>query len=150
MAATWLYRVASILFVLFALGHTYGFLSFRPSSAEGRAVYESMNSVHLVVRGQDYTYGGFYRGFGLSATISLLFWAFLCWYLGELARTNPAVIGALGWAFFAAQVAGAVLGSSILVRQPGSYLCWSRYSWAWQLGWRAARNKPADTSARER
>jgi hypothetical protein len=110
MAATWLYRVASILFVLFALGHTYGFLSFRPSSAEGRAVYESMNSVHLVVRGQDYTYGGFYRGFGLSATISLLFWAFLCWYLGELARTNPAVIGALGWGFFAAQVAGAVLG----------------------------------------
>jgi len=96
--------------VLFALGHTYGFLRFRPSSAEGRAVYESMNSVHLVVRGQDYTYGGFYRGFGLSATISLLFWAFLCWYLGELARTNPAVIGALGWAFFAAQVAGAVLG----------------------------------------
>ena len=96
--------------MLFALGHTYGFLSFRPSSAEGRAVYESMNSVHLVVRGQDYTYGGFYRGFGLSATISLLFWAFLCWYLGELARTNPAVIGALGWAFFAAQVAGAVLG----------------------------------------
>jgi len=110
MAATRLYRVASILFVLFALGHTYGFLRFRPSSAEGRAVYESMNSVHLVVRGQDYTYGGFYRGFGLSATISLLFWAFLCWYLGELARTNPAVIGALGWAFFAAQVAGAVLG----------------------------------------
>jgi len=110
MAATWLYRVASILFVLFALGHTYGFLSFRPSSAEGRAVYESMNSVHLVVRGQDYTYGGFYRGFGLSATISLLFWAFLCWYLGELAWTNPAVIGTLGWAFFAAQVAGAVLG----------------------------------------
>ena len=108
MAATWLYRVASILFVLFALGHTYGFLSFRPSSAEGRAVYESMNSVHLLVRGQDYTYGGFYRGFGLSATISMLFWAFLCWYLGE-ARTNPAVIGALSWAFFAAQVAGAVL-----------------------------------------
>ena len=109
MAATWLYRVASILFVLFALGHTYGFLSFRPSSAEGRAVYESMNSVHLVVRGQDYTYGGFYRGFGLSATISMVFWAFLCWYLGELARTNPAVIGALGWAFFAAQVASAAL-----------------------------------------
>jgi hypothetical protein len=109
MAATWLYRVASILFVLFALGHTYGFLSFRPSSAEGRAVYESMNSVHLVESGRSYTYGGFYRGFGLSATISMLFWAFLCWHLGELARTNPATIGALGWAFFAVQVAGAVL-----------------------------------------
>jgi len=109
MAATWLYRVASILFVLFALGHTYGFLSFRPSSPEGRAVYDAMNSVHLVERGQSYTYGGFYRGFGLSATTSMLFWAFLCWHHGELARTNPAAIGALGWAFFAVQVAGAVL-----------------------------------------
>lgn len=109
MAATWLYRVASIVFVLFALGHTYGFLSFRPSSAEGLAVYESMNSVHLVESGRSYTYGGFYRGFGLSATISMLFWAYLCWYLGELARTNPAAIGTLGWAFFAVQVAGAVL-----------------------------------------
>jgi hypothetical protein len=109
MAATWLYRVASIVFVLFAFGHTYGFLSFRPSSAEGLAVYESMNRVHLVESGPSYTYGGFCRGFGLSATISMLFWAYLCWYLGELARTNPAAIGTLGWAFFAVQVAGAVL-----------------------------------------
>jgi hypothetical protein len=95
------------VFVLFALGHTYGFLSFRPSSARGFAVYESMNSVHLVESGRSYTYGGFYRGVGLSATISMLFWAYLCWYLGELARTNPAAIGTL--AFFAVQVAGAVL-----------------------------------------
>lgn len=109
MAATWLYRVALILFVLFALGHTYGFLSFRPSSPEGRAVYESMSSVGLVESGPSYTYGGFNRGFGLSATVSMLFWAFLCWYLGELARANPAAIGALGWAFLAVQVAGAVL-----------------------------------------
>jgi hypothetical protein len=97
------------VFVLFALGHTYGFLSFRPSSAEGRAVYESMNSVHLVESGRSFTYGGFYRGFGLSATVSMLFWAYLCWHLGELARTNPAAIGTLGWAFFAVQLAGVVL-----------------------------------------
>ena len=68
-----------------------------------------MNSVSAVESSRSYTYGGFYRGFGLSATISMLFGAFLCWYLGELARTNPAAIGALGWAFLAAQVAGAVL-----------------------------------------
>lgn len=48
-------------------------------------------------------------GFGLSATISMLFWAFLSWHLGELVRTNAAAIRALGWAFFAVQVAGAVL-----------------------------------------
>ena len=144
MAATRLYRVASILLVLFALGHTYGFLSFRPSSAEGLAVYESMNSVHLVESGRSYTYGGFYRGFGLSATISMLFWAYPCWYLG------PAAIGTLGWAFFAVQVAGSVLSFLYSGAHPWCDPCWSRYSWDWQLGWRAANNKPADTSARER
>lgn len=106
MAATWLYRVASILFVLFALGHTYGFLSFRSSSPEGRAVYESMTSVRLGEGGRSDAYGGFYRGFGMSATISMLFWALLCWYLGELARATPAAAGALVWASFAVQVAG--------------------------------------------
>ena len=109
MAATWLYRVAAVVFLLFAAGHTYGFLSFRPSSMEGRAVYESMNSVQFVEDGRSYTYGNFYRVFGLSATVSMLFWAFLCWHLGELARTNPGTIGALGWSLFAVQIAGAVL-----------------------------------------
>jgi hypothetical protein len=109
MASTWLYRVAAIVFVLFAVDHTYGFLSFRASSADGRAVYEAMNSVHLMEKGRSYTYGGFYRGFGLFATMSMIFWAFLCWHLGELARTNPAGIGALAWAFFALQTAGAAL-----------------------------------------
>ena len=65
--------------------------------------------VHFVVKGRSYTYGGFYRGFGLSATVSLIFSAFLSWHLGELARSTPAAIGALGWAFFVAQIAGVVL-----------------------------------------
>lgn len=109
MAATWLYRIAAVVFLLFAAGHTYGFLSFRPQSVEGRAVYESMNTVRFVEEGRSYTYGNFYRVFGLSATVSMLFWAFLCWHLGKLARTDPGAIGALGWGFFAVQIAGAAL-----------------------------------------
>ncbi len=109
MAATWLYRIAALVFVLFALGHTYGFLSLRPPSDEGRAVYNAMNTVHFVVNGRSYTYGNFYRGFGLSCTVSLIFSAFLSWYLGELARSTPAAIGALGWTFFAVQLASVVL-----------------------------------------
>ena len=109
MAATWLYRIAAIVFALFAVGHTYGFLSLRPPLDEGRAVYNAMNAVHFVVNGRSYTYGAFYRGFGLSCTVSLIFSAFLSWHLGELARSTPAAIGALGWVFFVVQVAGAVL-----------------------------------------
>jgi hypothetical protein len=35
--------------------------------------------------------------------------AFLCWHLGDLARSSPAAIGSLGWVFFAVQVVGVVL-----------------------------------------
>jgi len=109
MNSTLLYRIATFVFVLFAFGHTYGFLSFRPPSAEGRAVYESMNSVPFQVGGKSFTYGGWYRGFGLSATFSMLFWAFLSWHLANLAKSNPAAVGNLGWALFIIQIAGAVL-----------------------------------------
>jgi hypothetical protein len=109
MSATLLYRIAAFVFVLFAVGHTYGFLSLRAPSAEGRAVYDAMHNVHFELHGRSYTYGGFYRGFGLSATVSIVFWAFLSWHLGELARSAPSAIGALGWSFFAVQLAGVVL-----------------------------------------
>jgi hypothetical protein len=109
MAATWLYRIAAAVFMLFAVGHTYGFLSLRAPSEEGRAVYNAMNTVHFAVNGQNYTYGKLYHGFGLSCPVSLIFSAFLSWHLRELARSTPAAIGALGWVFFGVQVAGVVL-----------------------------------------
>ena len=109
MTATWLYRIAAIVFVLFALGHTYGFLSLRAPSQEARAVYAAMNTVHFVVDGRSYAYGDFYRGFGLSCTVSMIFCAYLSWRLGELARSNPVSVGVLGWVFFGFQLAGVAL-----------------------------------------
>lgn len=109
MKATLLYRIAAIIFVLFAVGHTYGFLSLRVPSAEGRAVFDAMNTVRFVVHDRSYSYGEFYRGFGLSCTVSMVLSAFLAWHLGELARLAPSAIGALGWIFFVAQLAGLVL-----------------------------------------
>jgi len=108
MTATRLYRIAAVIFVLFALGHTCGFLSLRAPD-QGSAVYEAMNSVHFVVHGRSYPYGGFYRGFGLSCTVSMILLAFLSWHLGKLARSAPATIGFMGWAFFATQIANVVL-----------------------------------------
>jgi hypothetical protein len=116
VSATLLYRIAAVLFVLFAVGHTYGFLSLRPPSAEGRAVYDAMNNVRFEVGGRSFTYGAFYRGFGLSCSASMILSAFLCWHLGALARSAPAAIGALGWVFFAVQVIG--VGLSFLYFGP--------------------------------
>lgn len=76
---------------------------------EARAVFDAMNTTHFEVGGRSFSYGGFYRGFGLSCTVSLLLSAFLSWHLGKLARSTPGAIGLLGWVFFAAQLAGVVL-----------------------------------------
>jgi hypothetical protein len=109
MSATLLYRIAAVVLVLFAAGHTFGFLKFTPPNPEGIAVRDAMDSVHLQVGSGKVTYGGFYRGFGLFCTAYLLFAAYIAWYLGGLAKSNPQAIGALGWVFFALQLVGLVL-----------------------------------------
>ena len=109
MSATILFRVASVVCLLFALGHTFGFLSFKPPTAEALAVRKAMSDVVFKVGGSDLSYGGFYRGFGLSCTVSMLFSAILCWQLGTLASVHPRAIASVAWSLFGVQVLGVVL-----------------------------------------
>ena len=109
MTATLLYRIAAVALLLFAAGHTFGFLSFRPPSTEGLAVYNAMNSVHFDFNGAARSYGEFYTGFGLMVTAYLLFCAFLAWRLGSLAASQPKAIGVLAWAFVVVQLVILVL-----------------------------------------
>lgn len=98
MRASLLYRISSAVLVLFAVGHTIGFLRFKPPTAEGIAVRQAMTNVHFQVSGSDFSYAGFYEGFGLFVTAYLLFSAFLAWHLSK--RPDPTI----GWAFCAVQV----------------------------------------------
>jgi hypothetical protein len=109
MSPTLLYRIAALLFLLFAAGHTLGFLKFTPPTAEGVAVRDAMNNVHFQIGRATFSYGGFYVGFGLYVTVYLLFSVYLAWHLGGLASRDPGAIGALGWVFFAVQLASLVL-----------------------------------------
>lgn len=109
MNASFLYRASSVLLALFAVGHTLGFLKFKPASSEGLAVRESMTAVQFEFKGKRYSYGRFYRGFGLTITAYLLFSAFLAWHLSAVAATQPQTTVALAWAFAAVQAACLVL-----------------------------------------
>jgi hypothetical protein len=104
-----LYRIAAVLFILFALGHTVGFLTLTPPTPESVAVRDSMSGVHFQVRGATLSYGGFYRGFGLNISAYLFFSSFLAWHLSGQSLRQPQAIGSLGWAFFALQLAGLAL-----------------------------------------
>jgi len=109
MKSVWLYRIAAVFLVLFGAGHTFGFLTFRPPTVEGRAVWDAMNHVPLPMGGNTFTYGGFYVAFGLDISLYLFFSAFLAWYLSEQAQRAPQAIGALAWGFVALQAGGLVL-----------------------------------------
>lgn len=104
----WL-KTAAVLMLLFAAGHTLGFLTFQPASPEGRAVWASMNSVHFSDAGGSFSYGGFYRGFGLSITASQLFLAWLLWLLASMARRHSRDAEQIAWAIGVLQVIGAGL-----------------------------------------
>ena len=71
MNATLLYRIAAALLFLFAVLHTFGFLGFKPPTAEGLAVRDAMTSVQFEIKGASGSYGKFYMGFGLTVTAYL-------------------------------------------------------------------------------
>ncbi|MEQ1473060.1 MAG: hypothetical protein ABLQ96_04525, partial [Candidatus Acidiferrum sp.] len=51
-----------------------------------------------------FTYGMFYRGFGLLLTAYLLFTAYVAWHLGNQSRRRPSEIATLSWVFAALQL----------------------------------------------
>src|SRR5262249_23229075 len=152
MTATLLYRIAAVVLLLFAVGHTLGFLKFRPRNADGAAVFDSMNSVRLQVGNGKLTYGGFYRGFGLFCTLYLLFAAYLAWHLGSLAHSNPQAVGSLGWTFFALQLLSIVVSWLYFLPPPAMFSAllavltgWA--AWLVSAASRLQKKKPARRGA---
>jgi hypothetical protein len=83
MKASVLYRIASVLLLLFAVAHTWGFRQNNPEWGVG-AVIGSMQSVHFDAQGFNRTYWDIFSAFGLSFSVFLVFAAVLAWQLGGL------------------------------------------------------------------
>ena len=91
-----LYRIASGLLVLFALGHTLGFRQVDPSwGAEG--VVGALKSLRFDVQGFTRTYWDFYTGFGLFVTVFLVFAGVLAWQLGSLPQNVLRAMPVVPW-----------------------------------------------------
>jgi hypothetical protein len=79
-----LYRIASVLLVLFAVGHTVGFRQTDPGwGVDG--FLGVLRTVHFHVQAFTRTYWDFYVGLGLFVSVFLVFAAVLAWQLGGLA-----------------------------------------------------------------
>src|SRR4051812_4629724 len=99
MKASTLYRVAAVLLLLFALGHTFGFLQPPDPTWGLDALVGSMRSIHFDVQGFHRTYWDFFLAAGFSAGVFYLFAAILAWQLGGLPVATLAIMRGTVWAF---------------------------------------------------
>jgi hypothetical protein len=75
------FRIAAVLLVLFAAGHTLGFRQNHPEWGVG-SVIGSMQSVHFNAQGFNRTYWEFFSAFGFFFSVLLLLAAVVAWQFG--------------------------------------------------------------------
>ena len=97
MKASMFYRIASLLLLLFAAGHTFGFRQNIPEWGAD-AVLGLMRSVNFDAQGFTRTYWDFFSAFGLFFSVFLLFAAVLAWLLAGLPAETLARVRSIAWA----------------------------------------------------
>ena len=98
MKASLIYRVAAVLLLLFAIGHTLGFRQSDPQWGVD-ALVASMRSIHFDVQGFHRTYWDLFEAAGFSVGIFYVFAAILAWQLGGLPAETLARMRGIAWTF---------------------------------------------------
>ncbi len=98
MKASTFYRIAAVLLLLFALGHTLGFRQSDPQWGVD-ALLASMRSIHFNVQGFNRSYWDLFEAAGFSVGVFYVFAAILAWQLGGLPAATLALMRGTAWAF---------------------------------------------------
>ena len=91
MTTTLFLRIASVISLIFTLGHTAGGLRKWSPMGENE-VLKAMTAVHFDTMGTNRSYLDFYMGFGWSISVAMLMQTVLLWQMASLARTNAASV----------------------------------------------------------
>jgi hypothetical protein len=112
-----LLRIASVLSLLLAVGHTVsGFSSWSPGGET--EVLRAMRSFHFDAAGVSRSYLDFYLGFGFINGIYVLTQAVVLWQLASMAQIDPIRVRPLAGSFFVASVASALLSWKFIFLVP--------------------------------
>jgi len=96
--ASTFYRIAAVLLLLFAVGHTLGFRQSDPKWGV-ETLLDSMRSIHFQVQGFSRTYWDLFVAAGFSVGVFYLFAAILAWQLGGLPPQTLALMRGTVWTF---------------------------------------------------
>ena len=108
MNAPLLLRVASVISVMFAAGHTLG--SRKSWSPIGDTeVLAAMRTFRFDVAGVNRSYLEFFRGFGFLLSVYLVMQSVLLWQLASVAKADRIQAQPFIWTLFIASVAIAAL-----------------------------------------
>jgi len=108
MKVSLFYRIASVLLLLFALGHTIGFRQHDPKWGV-ESVLGLMQSVHFNVQGFNRTYWDVFVGAGFFVSVFLVFSAVFAWQLSSLPAETLALLRGPRWAFALCFIAVTIL-----------------------------------------
>jgi hypothetical protein len=133
MKASLFYRIAAVLLLLFAVGHTLGFRQSDPKWGVD-ALLGSMRSIHFDAGGVNRTYWDLFGGLGFTVGVFLLFAAILAWQLGGLPAETLARMRGIAWAFALCFAAIAVVSWTYIFIIPAVFaivitLCLTAAAW---------------------
>jgi hypothetical protein len=133
MRASIFYRIAAVLLLLFAAGHTLGFRQSDPTWGVD-SLLASMRSIHFDVQGFNRSYWDLFQAAGFSVGVFYLFAAILAWQLGSLPAASLALMRGTVWAFALCFAAITVVSWRFLFILPIAFsivitLCLSAAAW---------------------
>jgi hypothetical protein len=133
MSPSVFYRIAAVLLLLFALGHTLGFRQSDPTWGVD-ALLGSMRSLHFEVQGFNRTYWDLFVAAGFCVGVFYLFAAVLAWQLAGLPAATLALMRGTAWAFALCFAAITVVSCRYLFIVPIAFsivitLCLSAAAW---------------------
>jgi hypothetical protein len=133
MSASMFYRIAAVLLLLFAVGHTLGFRQSDPQWGVD-ALLAAMRSVHFEVQGFNRTYWDLFVAAGFCVGIFYLFAAILAWQLARLPAATLALMRGTAWAFALSFAAITVVSWKYLFMLPVAFstlitFCLSAAAW---------------------
>jgi hypothetical protein len=98
MKASVFFRIAAVLLLLLAAGHTLGFRQSDPAWGVD-ALLGSMRSIHFDMQGFNRTYWDLFVASGFSVGVFFLFSAILAWQLSGLPAATLSLMRGTAWAF---------------------------------------------------
>ena len=120
MTTTLLLRIASIISLLFAAGHSMGGLKQWSPMGENE-VLRQMTAVRFQTMGADRSYLDFFLGFGWSISVAMLLQTALLWQMASLARNQAARLRPMIAAFALATLASGVIAWQFIFPVPALF-----------------------------